>query len=115
MARDLGRFLQPASARERAALAEPRSGDTTEPRTSLPALPGRIGPVEFGNLGAMVSVRCPRDLDPLMRAAGGLWEPGSPQWLIERWRMGPLMRELRRSTDPLFRRAGMDLDGEDNR
>ena len=87
-----------------------RSDDATAPRTSLPALPARIGPVEFSNLGAMVSVRCPRDLDPLMRKAGGLWEPSSHRWLIERWRMGPLMRELRRATDPLFRRAGMDLD-----
>jgi len=25
------------------------------------------------------------------------------------------IRNLRRETDPLFRRAGMDLDGEDNR
>jgi hypothetical protein len=32
------------------------------------------------------------------------------RWLIHRWRMGPLVRELRRSTDPLFRQAGIDLD-----
>ena len=30
--------------------------------------------------------------------------------LIERRRMGPLIRNLRRTTDPLFRRAGLDLD-----
>ena len=42
-----------------------------------------------------------------MRAAGGLWEPGGRRWLITR----PLMRELRRATDPLFRQAGIDLDG----
>jgi hypothetical protein len=26
--------------------------------------------------------------------------------------MGPLIRNLRRATDPLFRQAGMNLDGE---
>ena len=30
----------------------------------------------------------------------------------ERRRLGPLIRNLRRATDPLFRRAGIDLDGE---
>jgi hypothetical protein len=40
-------------------------------------LPARIGPAEFGTLGAMVTVRCPHDLDPLMRQAGGMWEPGA--------------------------------------
>ena len=97
MARDLSRFLQPGSPLEQAALA---------------ALPSRIGPVEFNTLGAMVAVRCPRDLDPLMRKAGGQWEPGSRRWLIERRRINPLIRNLRRATDPLFRRAGINLDGE---
>jgi hypothetical protein len=32
------------------------------------------------------------------------------RWLIERKRMGPLIRNLRLVTDPLFRRAGMSLD-----
>jgi hypothetical protein len=58
----------------------------------------------------MVAVRSPRDFDPLMRQAGGVWEPGSRRWLIERRRIGPLVRNLRRATDPLFRRVGMDLD-----
>jgi len=100
--RDPGRFLQSSSARERAArnLAEQA------------ALPGHIGPAEFSVLGAMVAVRCPRELDPLMRKAGGMWEPDSRRWLIERRRMNPLVRNLRRATDPLFRRAGMDLDGD---
>jgi hypothetical protein len=75
-------------------------------------LPSHIGPAEFSTLGAMIAVRCPRELVPLMRQAGGQWEPGSRRWLIERRRMGPLVRELRRSTDPLFRRVGMDLDGK---
>ena len=73
-------------------------------------IPARIGPAEFSTLGAMVVVRYPHDLDPLMRMAGGLWEPGGRRWLIHRGRIGPLIRNLRRATDPLFRLAGMDLD-----
>jgi hypothetical protein len=76
-----------------------------------PNLPTRIGPVEFSMLGGMIAVRCSRELDPLMRRAGGLWEPGTRRWLIERRRIGPVLRELRRTTDPLFRQAGLDLDG----
>ena len=41
-------------------------------------LPAHIGPAEFSTLGALVAVRCPHDLDPLMQRAGGLWEPGTP-------------------------------------
>jgi hypothetical protein len=70
------------------------------------AVPHR--PAEFSILGA----RSPRDFDRLMKKAGGLWEPGSWRWLIEPRRINPLIRDLRRATDPLFRRAGMDLDGE---
>jgi hypothetical protein len=70
----------------------------------------RVGPCEFELLGAMVAVRCPQDFEPLMRQAGGVWEPGSRWWLIERRRLGPLVRGLRQATDPLFRRVGMDLD-----
>ena len=73
-------------------------------------LPARIGPVKFSVLGAMVTARCPHDLDPLMQRAGGLWEPGTRRWLIERRRINPLIRNLRRTTDPLFRRAGLALD-----
>lgn len=73
-------------------------------------IPARIGPVEFGVLGGMVAVRCPRELEPLMQRAGALWEPGSRRWLIEPRRIGPVIRELRRVTDPLFRQAGVDLD-----
>jgi hypothetical protein len=69
-----------------------------------------IGPCQFSELGAMVAVRCPQDFDPLMRQAGGQREPGSRQWLVERRRLGPLVRNLRQATDPLFRRVGMNLD-----
>jgi hypothetical protein len=70
-------------------------------------LPARIGPAEFSTLGALVAVRCPSDLDPWMQKAA---DPGGRRWLIERKRMGPLIRNLRRNTDPLFRCAGMSLD-----
>jgi len=45
-----------------------------------------------------------------MQKAGGLWEAGSKRWLIHRRRLGPLVRNLRRETDPLFRHAGLSLD-----
>jgi hypothetical protein len=45
-----------------------------------------------------------------MLKAGGLWEPSSRRWLIEPRRIGPLVRNLRRVTDPLFRQAGISLD-----
>jgi hypothetical protein len=53
-------------------------------------------------------VRCPRELDAVMRRAGGqVWEPGSRRWLVEPRRIGPVIRELQRTTDPLFRQAGI--------
>ena len=45
-----------------------------------------------------------------MAAAGGLWDPGGRRWLIEPRRIGPVIRELERTTDPLFRQAGIRLD-----
>lgn len=59
-------------------------------------------------LGGMVAARSPSDLDPLTRKAGGMWEPGGQRWLIMRRRVGPLIGELRRTTDPLFRHAGLE-------
>jgi hypothetical protein len=77
-------------------------------------LPSRVGPAEFSRFGTMwVAVRCPSELAPLVRQAGATWEPGSRRWLVHRRRLGPLLRSLRRATDPLFRRAGLDLDGKD--
>jgi hypothetical protein len=73
-------------------------------------LPARIGPAEFSPFGDFIAVRCPSNLAPLMRQAGGEWEPGGRCWLIRRRRMGPLIRNLRRATDPLFRRVGINLD-----
>jgi hypothetical protein len=45
-----------------------------------------------------------------MREAGGVWDPGGGRWIIDPRRIGPVIRELRRSTDPLFRQTGLDLD-----
>jgi hypothetical protein len=72
------------------------------------AIPARIGPVDFGLLGGMIAVRCPHEFNPLMQRAGGVWEPGSRRWLIERRRIGPVIRALRRETDLLFRRVGLE-------
>jgi hypothetical protein len=76
----------------------------------LPPLPVRVGPVEFGQFGKLVAIRAPREMDSLFRRAGGAWEPGSRRWLIERRRIAPVIRALRATTDPLFRRFGMSLD-----
>ena len=74
-------------------------------------LPTRIGPAEFSDFCGMVAVRCPSELEPLMRQAGGEWDSGLRHWLIERRRMEPLIRNLRRVTDPLFSHVDIDLDG----
>jgi hypothetical protein len=65
---------------------------------SEPDIPRQIGPVAFSQLGRM------------MRRAGGTWDPGNHLWLIHVRRMGPVIRTLRRVTDPLFRQAGLNLD-----
>jgi hypothetical protein len=78
---------------------------------ALVDVPPSIGPVVFGTLGVgWVMVRCPHQYDELMRRAGGVWEPGARQWLVERRRIGPVIRELERTVDPLFRHAGIRLD-----
>jgi hypothetical protein len=45
-----------------------------------------------------------------MRRAGGVWESGARQWLVERRRIGPVIRGLERTVDPLFRRVGINLE-----
>ena len=72
--------------------------------------PSNVGPVLFGTLGVgWIMVRCPSQYDELMRRAGGVWEPGARQWLVQRRRIGPVIRELERIVDPLFRHAGVHL------
>jgi hypothetical protein len=79
---------------------------------ALAHVPPSIGPVGFGTLGVgWVMVRCPRQYDELMRRTGGVWEPSARQWLVERRRIGPVVRELERTVDPLFRQVGIRLEG----
>jgi hypothetical protein len=52
-----------------------------------------------------------RQYDELMRRAGAVWDPGARQWLIERRRIGPVIRELEHVVDPLFAQAGIRLLG----
>jgi hypothetical protein len=74
-------------------------------------LPAWIGPAEFAPFGAKwAAVRCPSDLDPLMRQAGAFWEAGSRRWLVPRRRLNPLIRELRRTTDSVVPAGGHDPD-----
>jgi len=87
------------------------SESKTQLHQLLVHVPPSIGPVVFGTLGVgWVMVRCPRQYDELMRRAGGVWEPAARQWLVERRRIGPVIRELEGTVDPLFRRVGIKLD-----
>jgi hypothetical protein len=90
-----------------------RRGSASGPHRNqaLVDVPPSIGPVVFGTLGVgWVMVQCPHEYDDLMRKAGGVWEPGARQWLVERRRIRPVIRELERSVDPLFRRVGVHLE-----
>jgi hypothetical protein len=72
--------------------------------------PAHVGPCELSMLGKLVAVRCPAELAHILRRAGAVWEPGSRRWLVQRRRIGPVIRALERATDPLFRRAGLILE-----
>lgn len=90
-----------------------KRGSTPGPQRdqALLEVPPSIGPVVFGTLGVgWVMVRCPRQYDELIRRAGAVWEPGARQWLVQRRRIGPVLRALERTVDPLFRRVGINLD-----
>jgi hypothetical protein len=54
------------------------------------------------------AVRCPSDFDELMRLGRRAPGAGISALADRRRRLGPLLREFRRTTDPLFRRAGID-------
>jgi hypothetical protein len=75
-----------------------------------PDLPAHVGPCELGELGNQVAVRCPRELAHILQRAGAVWEPGSRRWLVQRRRIGPVIRALEAATDLLFRRAGIRLE-----
>jgi hypothetical protein len=80
-----------------------------EPHQEVPLIPKQVGPCRFGRLGFWITVQCP-EYDDLMLSAGALWEPRERRWLAApAAHLGPVLRKLRRQTDPLFRRAGLDL------
>jgi hypothetical protein len=55
----------------------------------LADVPENIGSVVFGVGVGWVMVSCPRQYNEIMRRAGGTWDAGARQWLIERRRIGP--------------------------
>jgi hypothetical protein len=75
-------------------------------------LPHQIGPCQLVELGALVAISCPSDLDGILRRAGATWEPGNRRWLLSPARAAKVVPKLRRNTDTLFRRAGLNLDHE---
>jgi hypothetical protein len=81
----------------------------------MAVLPHQIGPCQLVELGALVAIRCPSDLDGILRRAGGTWEPASRRWLLSPARAAKVVPKLRRSTDTLFRRAGLNLDHDSGR
>jgi len=57
----------------------------------------------------VIAIHAPRELDGIFRRAGEAWEPGSRRWLIERRGAGPVIRALRKATDPSFRQSDIAL------
>jgi hypothetical protein len=80
-------------------------------RPDAPPILEQVGPCRFGRLGAWITVQCPTEFDALMMEAGAVWESGGRRWLVSLRRLGPVLRKLRQRTDPLFRQAGVNLDG----
>jgi len=67
------------------------------------SIPLRVGPCWFGRRGLWITVQCPAKLDTLMLQAGGIRDySGEHRWLVRQNRIGPVLRTLRRTTDPLF-------------
>ena len=67
-------------------------------------VPVRIGPAEFSTLGALIAVRCPHDLDPLMQRAGAGQPALADRAAAERMRDMNIQQELQH-----FRTAAPDL------
>ena len=78
-----------------------------------PPLPAQVGPAEFGQLGNLVAVRAPRELDAIFRRAGGGMGAWRPSLAGTRHRIGPVIRALERETDPLLRQAGSEGAGSE--
>jgi hypothetical protein len=80
---------------------------------ALVDVPPSIGQVIFGTLGVgWVMTAVSAAIRRPDAQGGGVWEPGARQWLIERWRIGPVIRELKRTVDPLFRRVAFTWTDE---
>jgi hypothetical protein len=60
-------------------------------------IPTHVGPCEFGQFGNQIAVRCPKELAHILQRAGAQWEPGSRRWLVQRRRVGPVIRALERA------------------
>jgi hypothetical protein len=41
-----------------------------------------------------VAIPCPQDFVTILERAGGVWEPRSHRWLVERRRIEPVIRSL---------------------
>jgi hypothetical protein len=67
-------------------------------RSSPPALPVRIGPCEFGELGGRVTIRCPRELAHIPAEANRLARPDKTDLPALAGRAWPVLHRL----GPLF-------------
>jgi len=81
-----------------------------------PSIPAGPMPATFCRSRRPERVRPPRRHSRPARARSGVPPrrrhvgPGGRRWLLERRRLGPVIRALRQVTDPLFRHAGLPLD-----
>jgi hypothetical protein len=66
----------------------------------------RIGSVERGELGRMVAVRRTKELAHIVQPAGASGSLARA-WLVDRRRIGPVIRTLEAAADPLFCRPGL--------
>jgi hypothetical protein len=95
---------------QRPAGAAARTAARADRVAAVTPIPERVGPCRFGRRGLWITAQCPPELDTLMRNAGGTWDPSARLWLLRIHRLGPVLRALRRTTNPLSRQAGLDLE-----
>jgi hypothetical protein len=79
-------------------------------RRPPPPFPDRVGSVELVALGRLVAVRCPAELEHILRRAGAKWEPDSRRWLVRRQRIASVVRALEAATDRCSAASGRSLD-----
>ena len=66
-------------------------------------IPKQVGQCQFGRRNNWITVQCPAEFDALMSAAGGMRDAsGQHSWLLREARIGPVLRALRRTIDPMF-------------